>query len=504
MTPEANTAAQRQLEADRADTPERHGVYRRPPRFGRAVPWMPATIADAKPTNAVGRRDAMYRRCLAFSDVVAATFALVLALTIFGDDALQPATLVALPLVIVVAKFTGLYDRDELVLNKTTLDEAPALFSLATLYALLIFLGEDMLVNGSLSQSQVLGLWCILFLTSIGGRTLARRFARHRTAMERCVVIGASAASLQFANKLHDRHELKATVVGRVPLDPKDYDGTVLGGLADIERIIAAYEIDRVIVAPQGTDSEAMLATIQRVKSLGVQVSMLPRVFEVLGSSIEFDNVYGMTVMGVRRFGLTRSSAFVKRALDVLGALVLLVVLCPLLLAITLAVRINSRGPVLFRQPRVGRDGELFEMLKFRSMYLGSETKRDELRGQNEAADGLFKIAQDPRATGVGRLLRRSSLDELPQLLNVLKGEMSLVGPRPLVEEEDRKIEGRHRRRLHLKPGMTGHWQISGSSQIPLREMVTIDYLYVANWSLWNDVKVLVRTIPYVLARRGL
>ena len=178
--------------------------------------------------------------------------------------------------------------------------------------------------------------------------------------------------------------------------------------------------------------------------------------------------------------------------------------LYPVLLGIALAIRINSRGPVLFRQPRVGRDGELFEMLKFRSMYVGSETQRDELREQNEAAEGLFKIADDPRVTRVGRLLRRSSLDELPQLLNVVKGEMSLVGPRPLVVEEDRQIEGRHRRRLHLKPGMTGHWQIFGSSQIPLREMVTIDYLYVANWSLWNDVKVLVRTVPYVLARRGL
>ena len=206
-------------------------------------------------------------------------------------------------------------------------------------------------MNGSLGQSQILGLWGILFLTSVSGRAFARRFARNRSAEERCLVIGASAASLQFTNKLHHRQELKATVVGRVPLDPEDYNGTVLGALEDIERIIEVYEIDRVIVAPEGTDSEVMLATIQRVKSLGVQVSLLPRVFEVLGSSIEFDNVYGMTVMGVRRFGLTRSSAIVKRALDLVGALLLIVVLSPLLLAIALAIRINSRGPVLFRQP---------------------------------------------------------------------------------------------------------------------------------------------------------
>jgi exopolysaccharide biosynthesis polyprenyl glycosylphosphotransferase len=470
----------------------------------RVGTWAAGTLADGAPTHGVARRNAVYRRCLGVSDILAAGVALVLALTIFGDDALRATTVVALPLVILVAKFTGLYDRDELVLNKTTLDEAPALFNLATLYTLLIFLGESWLVSGHLGQTQVLGLWGVLFLTSVGGRALARRLARRWTPEERCLVIGASEASVQLANKLENRPELKATVIGHIPLEAEDRDGSVLGALDELERIIDAYAVDRVIVAPRGTESEVMLATIQRVKSLGVQVSLLPRVLEVLGSSIEYDSVCGMSVLGLRRFGLTRSSALVKRGLDLVGASIAIIVLSPILVAIALAIRVSSPGPALFKQPRVGRDGELFLMLKFRSMYTGSETQRQELQQHNEAADGLFKIAEDPRTTSVGKLLRRSSLDELPQLFNVLRGEMSLVGPRPLVEEEDRQIEGRHRRRLHLKPGMTGHWQILGSSRIPLREMVTIDYLYVANWSLWNDVKLLMRTVPYVLARRGL
>jgi lipopolysaccharide/colanic/teichoic acid biosynthesis glycosyltransferase len=159
---------------------------------------------------------------------------------------------------------------------------------------------------------------------------------------------------------------------------------------------------------------------------------------------------------------------------------------------------------VFFRQTRVGLDGREFAMLKFRSMVVGAHAQRDALRHLNES-DGLFKIESDPRVTRVGRVLRRTGFDELPQLINVLRGEMSLVGPRPLVVDEDRFIEGRHRRgRLQLMPGMTGPWQLLGPARVPLNEMVAIDYLYGANWSLWNDVKILLRTIAYVINRDGM
>ncbi|MBA3429415.1 MAG: sugar transferase, partial [Actinobacteria bacterium] len=175
----------------------------------------------------------------------------------------------------------------------------------------------------------------------------------------------------------------------------------------------------------------------------------------------------------------------------------------PLLAAIAAAIKLETRGPVLFRQTRVGRDGERFQMHKFRSMVDGADDHKDALRHLNET-EGLFKIERDPRVTRVGRVLRQTSLDELPQLFNVWLGEMSLVGPRPLVVDEDAQILGFHRYRLHLTPGMTGHWQILGATRVPLHEMVGIDYLYVANWSLWSDVKILFRTVPHVLASRGL
>jgi lipopolysaccharide/colanic/teichoic acid biosynthesis glycosyltransferase len=171
--------------------------------------------------------------------------------------------------------------------------------------------------------------------------------------------------------------------------------------------------------------------------------------------------------------------------------------------AIAVAIRLDSRGPILFRQTRIGRDGAPFEIFNFRTKVPDAEALKQELAHLNET-DGLFKIAADPRITRVGAFLRRAALDELPQLFNVWRGEMSLVGPRPLVVDEDAKIEGLDRSRLHLTPGMTGHWQILGSARIPLHEMVGIDYLYVANWSLWTDLKILLRTVPYMLARRGM
>jgi exopolysaccharide biosynthesis polyprenyl glycosylphosphotransferase len=267
--------------------------------------------------------------------------------------------------------------------------------------------------------------------------------------------------------------------------------------------ILETHDIERVVIAPGTSDSDSILDTIRLVKSLGVKVSVLPRLFEVVGSSVEFDDVDGITLLGIRRFGLTKSSMMLKRSMDLLGAAACLVLLAPLLTAIAIAVKVTSRGPVLFRQRRVGRDGRLFEMLKFRTMVDGADAMKAQLRARNEA-EGFFKIAEDPRITSIGGFLRHASLDELPQLINVLKGEMSLVGPRPLVGDEDCHIEGMDRRRLHVNPGMTGFWQILGSSRVPRHEMVKLDYLYGANWSLWLDVKVLLRTIPYILSRRGL
>jgi len=188
--------------------------------------------------------------------------------------------------------------------------------------------------------------------------------------------------------------------------------------------------------------------------------------------------------------------------MDLIVASLALVAAVPLLAAIALLIKLDSKGPVLFRQRRIGQGGRRFEIYKFRTMVDGADAMKDRLRdGQEE--DGLFKLVDDPRITRVGSWLRKSSLDELPQLFNVLRGDMSLVGPRPLVVDEDLKITGYDRRRLNVTPGMTGQWQILGSTRVPLQEMITLDYLYLANWSLWTDIKILVRTVGVVLSARS-
>jgi exopolysaccharide biosynthesis polyprenyl glycosylphosphotransferase len=475
-----------------------------PPEAG---PSRPEAIPEAVATVASSRRDEVYRRLLAAADVVAAGIAGAVAIPILGGDAVSPLVLLALPLAIMVAKVAGLYERDEHVLRKTTLDEAPALFRVATLYTLVVFLAGDVIVQGFFGRDQAVALWLLLFVLMLATRTLARRIARALAPEERCLVLGDPAAGAWLSSKLTGAHGINARIVGRVPLerDPPGTNGLPLLGTYDrLGIILAERDIDRVIIAPGHSYADHILDAVRRVKALGVKVSVLPRLFEVVGSSVEFDNLDGAVLLGVRRYGLSRSSRILKRSVDVTLAALLVVCLSPLLALMALAIKLDSPGPVFFRQRRMGRNDVPFEMLKFRTMVDGAEGQKDSLRERNEAGGGLFKIEDDPRTTRVGSIMRRTSLDELPQLFNVLKGDMALVGPRPLVIDEDKLVDGWRRRRLLLPPGMTGPWQIFGSARIPLNEMVKIDYLYGANWSLWLDVKILLRTVIFVAGRRGL
>ena len=449
----------------------------------------------------VRRRDAIFRRALVLADVTAISLSLLFAAVVMGGAELALGA-VALPvLFVVIVKAMGLYDRDQHLLHRATLDEVPALFGIATLAALLVSLTSDLVVERAFDRGEVLALWLVLVMLLVCLRALARLIALRFAAPERCLLVGDSDTAEYLRAKLTMSPGVKAELVEVIAPEAGYNPDELPHGLG---AVLSERSVDRVILAIDPSGRDELLYTIRELKEYGVKVSVLPEVSRVAGSSVELDHLHGVTLLGMRRFEFTRSSRVVKRGFDLIGAITALVLLAPLLLSVWIAIRLDSRGPALFRQRRVGRHGHEFEMFKFRSMVNEAEQMKDELRHLNQGAAGLFKIPGDPRVTRVGRWLRAWQLDELPQLFNVLRGEMSLVGPRPLIPEEDRQIETWYRRRLDVPPGITGHWQVLVSSrQIELSEMVKLDYLYVANWSLWGDLRLLLRTVAFLIRRRG-
>jgi exopolysaccharide biosynthesis polyprenyl glycosylphosphotransferase len=452
---------------------------------------------DDESIGSVVWRATLNRRLLALGDVVATSVALVVLLNVFGQRRVAAVALAGIALLLFLFKVSGLYDRDELRLVHSTLDELPMLLQLTGLFALGLAILQSVVLAGTLSATRIAALWIASFATIVCGRMGSRGMAGRTSPAERCLVIGEAAQAGRIHDKLASSYA-RAVVVASLPLASEDVTATDwLGMPKTMRRVVRQLDVHRIIIAPTTTDTRHVVDLIRVAKSIGVRVSVLPRMFEVVGSAVEFDDVDGMTMLGVRRFGLSRSSRVLKHTFDLAVASIVLLVLSPLFVAISLAVLIDSRGSIFFRQVRVGREGKHFQIFKFRSMVAGADARKDEFRSINEAGDGLFKITNDPRVTRVGRFLRATSLDELPQLLNVLRGEMSLVGPRPLVVDEDAQVVGLDRSRLHLTPGMTGPWQVLGS-RVPMQEMVAIDYLYVATWSMWLDLKLLLRTARHV------
>jgi exopolysaccharide biosynthesis polyprenyl glycosylphosphotransferase len=456
-------------------------------------------------------RDAVFRRMLAIGDLLAALGGLAIIGLLTGRG-VAAASLASVPVIVVLAKILGRYDHDHVVLRKSTLEELPALLALAASYALVWSLVASLAgLHTGYGQAGVVALWAATAILLVLARAGARAVAQRAAPPERALIVGIPEARAVLAHALACDPGAHVEVVGSLTLEDDHGDGlgwdesSSRGGeptLDDLEALVSDLNVQRVFLIPPSGDSEAVLDAVTRMTSGGVKLSIVPRLFEVVGSAVEFDVVGGVTVLGVRRPEVGRSSLAIKRAIDVVGSALGLLVLAPFGALVALAIKLDSRGPVFFRQPRIGRNGKRFYIIKFRSMVDGAEAQRAALAALNES-DGIFKLRADPRVTRVGRWLRRTSLDELPQLINVLRGEMSLVGPRPLVADEDVLIEGRHRDRLQFTPGMTGMWQVLGPTRPPLSEMVKLDYLYAANWSLWSDVKILLRTLSHVFGQRG-
>jgi len=317
----------------------------------------------------------------------------------------------------------------------------------------------------------------------------------------RAVLVGSGSNIQAVSHALRDSREIEP--YGFVSLSPV----ALLDGLRDfrsLEQLERHFDaIDEVLIADADFPQDQAVELVDRCHRHGVRVRVAPSTMEILMDRVEFVPGRALPLFELKPPVFEGADFVVKRTFDLVGSLLLLLVLSPVLLAAALAIRLTSRGPVLYRSMRPGTGGRPFACLKFRTMVSGAESLQDELEEHNELGGALFKIREDPRITHVGRFLRRWSLDELPQLFNVLRGEMSLVGPRPLPQRDYDRLEDWHRKRYLVLPGMTGLWQVSGRSELDFDELVRLDFLYLERWSVFLDLTILLKTIPAVIRARG-
>ena len=354
------------------------------------------------------------------------------------------------------------------------------------------------------------GLLTILLLALVrGAQGIAIAYLRRRgIGIKRVVIVGAGEIGRTVMRTIVARPDLGYRVVGFVDDNPeKGYTDIgrfkALGPLDNLPAILDEERPDEVIITLPWMYHRKILGIVRECERRRVRPRIVPDLFQMSLTQVNVEDLGGVPLIGVRSVAISKGALFVKRLIDVTLATMGLLLGAPLFLLIALAIRLDSPGPIIFRQTRVGLRGRHFEMYKFRSMHVGAEEQQDMLAELNEADGPIFKIREDPRLTRVGRILRRLSLDELPQLVNILRGEMSLIGPRPPIPAEVEKYQEWHKKRLEAPPGMTGLWQVSGRSRLSFDEMVLLDIYYIENWSLWLDFKILMRTIPKVLLGEG-
>jgi exopolysaccharide biosynthesis polyprenyl glycosylphosphotransferase len=451
-------------------------------------------------------RDHWRRRALALGDACAMAGAMVLATSLAGGGVGTGHVwwaLLTLPAWTVLFAAYGLYSRELKRVSHSTVDDVPWLFHALIVGTLLSWLYYEVF-DLPVPTRELLLFASLGFGLVMLARMVMRRLVRLALARERVLLIGEGEVTKALVRKIRSHAEYGLDPVGILSgeHEPEETPVPVLGDVSDLAATARTHEIDRVLVSNSDVSTADQVALLRQCRELGVKVSLLPQVFDAMGPSVEVDDVEGVTVLGLNPPVMSRPSRLAKRGMDLCGVALLAIPVAPLMLLSAAAIKLTSRGDVFFRQKRIGHGGRPFEVIKFRTMYADAEERLEELRRHSRDPKWLL-IENDPRITPVGRILRNASLDELPQLWNVLRGEMSLVGPRPLVESEDRLVDGWGRSRLALTPGITGFWQVLGRTNIPFDEMVKLDYLYIANWSVWSDIRLILRTLPAVLSQRG-
>jgi exopolysaccharide biosynthesis polyprenyl glycosylphosphotransferase len=440
------------------------------------------------------RRDPLLRRMLALADVVAAG-AVALSLAVGGEGTRAAVVALAfIPAWIVLAKVHGLYDRDQRTLRHLASDEFSSIFlwSLSGSALLVIFL--DLVAGVSVTATIAVQSWLVVLMGAVILRSGMRVAWRKVTPPARTVIVGTGELAEATRRKLQLFGDIHVRVLAeRADFSVEEFDGLAgwLGG------------VDRIILASQAIDEAMLVKLIGICRRDGLKLSVVPPVRGMFGTAVKLNHLADLPVVEYSTWDVSRSTQLLKRSLDIAVAGIALVVLSPLMLAIAVAVRATSQGGASFTQTRAGLDGKPFRMLKFRTMERGADLRIAEVVDIESLDEPSFKFRNDPRTTRVGRWLRRTSLDELPQLVNVLKGDMSLVGPRPEQVEVAALYRPEHRFRLSLRPGMTGPMQVFGRGNLSFDERLSLEREYIENLSLGRDLRIIAMTIPAVILGRG-
>ena len=460
------------------------------------------------------------RRLLLLADVIGLVTSYVVAVAVMAPaasaDRVGPVWEIVLfvatiPFWVLLARVYGLYDRDEERTDHSTVDDVVGVVQVVTLgtWSFLVLTHLAGLPYPNLGRLVVFWFLAIVLVPIL--RAVARAIGRRQAAyIQNVIIVGSGYVARLLAEKIEKHSEYGLRVVGFVDRDDRiaATNGKIpfIGSTDDLPELVRQYGAQRVAIAFSTDSHDQTLRVIRSVQGIDLQIDIVPRMFEVLGTNAQLHTIEGIPLVGLPSPRLSGSSRFLKRSLDLGAAALGLIILAPAFVVVALAIKLDSRGPVFFRQTRMGAENRTFRVFKFRTMVADAESLKADLVHMNMHNGGdarMFKVAEDPRVTRVGQVLRRWRIDELPQLLNVLSGRMSLVGPRPLILEEDQHVSSWARRRLDLKPGMTGLWQVLGASDIPFEEMTKLDYLYVTNWSLREDLRLIMLTLPALTRARA-
>ena len=469
-------------------------------------------------------RRVFIRRALIAADVVGLSLAFAVSLSLFGLSRsganARPAFellvfVVSLPAWVLLASVFGLYRHDDGRIGHSSVDDLSGVVQLVTLGAWVFFIGCWTTGISNPRPDKLICFWlsAIAFVTS--ARLVARAvYQRAPAYAQRTVILGGGDIGQLVARKLRQHPEYGITLLGIVDDAPRQRRGDLcdvelLGGLAELPAVVREFSVDRVIVAfSRGTDSDTA-EVVRQLRAMDVQVDVVPRLYELVGPRVDLHAIEGLPVVGLPPATPNRGALAAKRALDVVCAGVLLALIAPLLAFIAWRVHRSSPGPVFFRQRRLGRNMHEFTVLKFRTMYDGaSDAAHRQFIAQTidhrsaAAGNGLYKLDRTGDITPVGGWLRRTSLDELPQLINVLRGDMSLVGPRPCIPYEVEHFKNHHFERFLMPQGLTGLWQVTARASASFGEALDMDVAYVRGWSLGLDLRLLFRT-PIQLLRTG-